>query len=102
MPPDHTAEFNEANLLSSFLTSFPKYFLNKSGYFFNAVSVSKKITFLSFNSLSILLYNPSDSYCTCTPPKYSSSAFISPMSSKVSLTPFSKLSQLSFISSNTF
>src|SRR5215208_1873453 len=43
-PPDHTALFNAANLLSSGGITLPKCFLTISGYSFTAVSVSAKIT----------------------------------------------------------
>ena len=39
-----------------------KYFLNKSGYNFNAISVDKKITPLSDISFNMLWYTTSDSY----------------------------------------
>lgn len=48
------APFKAVNLFSLYLTNLLKYFLNKSGCFFNAVSVSKKITFFFSSSLIIL------------------------------------------------
>lgn len=43
-PPDHTAEFSEANLLSPTGMIVPKYSLKSSGCSFSAVSVSMKMT----------------------------------------------------------
>ena len=43
-PPDQTAELSAANLLSSGGITVEKYFLNKSGYFFNPSSVSRNMT----------------------------------------------------------
>jgi hypothetical protein len=43
-PPDQTALFNAANLLSSGGITFPKCFFIKSGYSLTAVSVSTNIT----------------------------------------------------------
>ena len=42
-PPDHTAEFNAANLLSAAGTTEAKYSLNKSSFSRKALSVSLKI-----------------------------------------------------------
>ncbi len=42
-PPDHTAEFNAANLLSAAGTTEAKYFLNNSSFSCKALSVSLKI-----------------------------------------------------------
>ena len=48
-PPDHTAEFNAANLLSAGTTE-AKYSLNKSSFSRKALSVSLKIIPFSSNS----------------------------------------------------
>ena len=42
-PPDHTAEFNAANLLSAAGTTEAKVFLNNSSFSCKALSVSLKI-----------------------------------------------------------
>lgn len=49
-PPDHTAEFNAANLLSAAGTTEAKYSLNKSSFSRKALSVSLKIIPFSSNS----------------------------------------------------
>ena len=54
VPPDHTAEFKAANLLSVGGTSLAKYFSNNSGYSFKAESVSVKIIPSLSNSSFIL------------------------------------------------
>jgi hypothetical protein len=54
LPPLQTAEFKAANLLSVGGTTFPKYSLKSSGYFFKAVSVSRKITPFFSRSFFIL------------------------------------------------
>ena len=53
-PPDHTAEFNAANLLSAAGTTDAKYSLNNSSFSRNALSVSLKIIPFSSSSFSIL------------------------------------------------
>jgi len=62
LPPDHTALFRAENLLSPGGITVAKYFLNRSGYFLRAVSVSVNMTPLSDRSLSKLPYTTSDSY----------------------------------------
>ena len=56
-PPDHTAEFNAANLLSAAGTTEAKYSLNKSSFSRKALSVSLKIIPFSSNSFHIMIYN---------------------------------------------
>ena len=53
-PPDHTAEFNAANLLSAAGTTEAKYSLNSSSFSRKALSVSLKMIPFSSNSFSIL------------------------------------------------
>ena len=54
-PPDHTAVFSAANLLSPTGITVPKYSWKSSGYSFSAVSVSRKIT-PCFSSSSLILW----------------------------------------------
>ena len=49
-PPDHTAEFNAANLLSAAGTTEAKYSLNSSSFSRKALSVSLKMIPFSSNS----------------------------------------------------
>ena len=49
-PPDHTAEFNVANLLSAAGTTEAKYSLNSSSFSRKALSVSLKMIPFSSNS----------------------------------------------------
>ena len=56
-PPDHTAEFNAANLLSAAGTTEAKYSLNKSSFSRKALSVSLKIIPFSSNFFHIMIYN---------------------------------------------
>ena len=49
-PPDHTAEFNAANLLSAAGTTERKYSLNSSSFSRKALSVSLKMIPFSSNS----------------------------------------------------
>src|SRR3989337_1767034 len=82
-PPDHTAEFSAANLLSLGGISFPKYSLTKSGWSRSAESMSVNRTPMSSSSSLILWYTTSDSYCADTPPRYFFSASGIPSLSQV-------------------
>jgi hypothetical protein len=54
LPPDQTAVFSDANLLSPTGITVAKYSWNSSGWFFSAVSVSSKMTPFSSRSSRIL------------------------------------------------
>ena len=67
LPPDQTAVFSAANLLSPTGITVAKYSWNSSGCSLSAVSVSRKMTPFSSRSSRILWYTTSDSYCAATP-----------------------------------
>ena len=67
LPPDQTAVFSAANLLSPTGITVAKYSWNSSGCSLSAVSVSWKMTPFSSRSSRILWYTTSDSYCAATP-----------------------------------
>ena len=54
LPPDHTAVFSAANLLSPTGITVAKYSWNSSGCSLSAVSVSRKMTPFSSRSSRIL------------------------------------------------
>ena len=54
-PPDQTAEFNAANLLSPGGITVPKYSLTSSGYSLTAVSISQNNT-PNFSKSSLFLW----------------------------------------------
>ena len=94
LPPDHTALFTAANLLSSGGTIVAKCSRNSSGYSFRPSSMLRNTT-PSFSHSSLRLwYTISDSYCAPTPASAARSASGMPRRSKVSFTSVGTSSQL--------
>jgi len=73
-PPDHTAVFSAANLLSPDGITVPKYCFTRSGYSRNAVSMSQKRIPCFSKSSRLRWKTTSLSYCAVTPAKYFRSA----------------------------
>ena len=84
LPPDHTALFSAANLLSSGGTTVPKYCRTRSGCSRTAVSGSQKITPWRVRLSRRLWYTTSESYWAPTPDRNLASASGMPRRSKVS------------------
>ena len=85
-PPDHTAVFKAASLLSFAGITVPKYCFTMSSCCFSAVSVSQKMTPLASRSLRMLWYTDSLSYWAPTPARYFCSASGMPSLSNVRFT----------------
>src|SRR5919109_575163 len=93
-PPDHTAEFRAASLLSLTGMIVEMYFWTISGCSRTAVSISAKRTpCLAISSLTEW-YTDSDSNCAETPPRYFCSASGIPSRSNVFLMSSGTSSQL--------
>ncbi len=84
-PPDQTAVFNAANLLSFEGMIVPKYSLTSSSCSRSPESISRNSTPWSASFSCSLWYTTSDSYCAPTPARYFFSASGIPSLSHVSL-----------------
>ena len=73
-PPDHTAEFRAANLLSLGGMSVPNQWRTSSGYSRTAVSMSQNRTPCSSRSARLRWNTTSLSYWAVTPDRYLRSA----------------------------
>src|ERR1044072_3779327 len=82
-PPDHTAEFNAANLLSEDGITVPKHCLNSSRCSFRPWSPDRKIPPCFSSDSLILWYTTSESYCAPTPERNFCSASGMPSLSNV-------------------
>src|SRR5256885_16835884 len=82
-PPDHTAEFSAANLLSEEGITVPKYWRKSSSCSFRPWSHDRKITPCFSSDSLILWYTTSESYCAPTPDRNFCSASGMPSLSNV-------------------
>ena len=92
-PPDHTAEFMAANLLSCVGTMVEKCSRKSSGWFFRPSSMESKMTPCFSHSSRREWYTISDSYWAPTPARILRSASGIPSFSKVSLISWGTSSQ---------